>query len=144
MSSAVVLARPLLPLERRTLARLARGFTYEQIQKREATSHTAVINAVSGLHRLLGARSSAHAVALAHELGLLERERYALRLGAEDLDLLRMIADGLPNREIAVRLGRDLPTVGNLVSALYRLMGATNRPHAVHIGYCAGILGGGS
>lgn len=138
-----VLDRPLLPVERRVLARQARGMTYDQIQKREETSRTAVINTVMGVHRLLGVRSSARAVAVAHELGLLERERYALLLDADDEALLRLIADGLSNHEIADRLGRDVPTVGDLVSALYRHMGATNRPHAVHIGYCAGALGGG-
>lgn len=137
-----VLARPLLPVERRTLARLARGFTYASIQRLEGTSRTAVINTVSGVHRLLGVSSSARAVAVAHELGLLERERYALVLDAADLDLLRLIADGLPNHEIAARFGRDVPTVGNLVSTLYRHMGAMNRLQAVHIGYCAGLLGG--
>lgn len=55
-------------------------------------------------------------------------------------DVLRLIAEGLTDAEIGVRLFIATETVKSRTGALYALMGARNRAHAVAIGYQRGIL----
>ena len=45
--------------------------------------------------------------------------------------VLRMLADGLTNRQVAERLGLSPHTVKDHTSALYKRLGATNRANAV-------------
>lgn len=135
-------ARPMSPVERRILARLARGETYFQIAAAESLSRSAVCKHVTGIHVLLGVGSSAHSVAAAHRLGLLPRERFARPdLDGEDLQLLRWIANGAPDRVIGSRLGIRPSVAAERSRRLYGRMFARNRPNAVHIGYCTGLLG---
>lgn len=55
-------------------------------------------------------------------------------------DVLRLIADGCTNAEIGGRLGIAEDTVKSRARALYHLMGARDRAHAVSIGYQRGVL----
>jgi two-component system, NarL family, nitrate/nitrite response regulator NarL len=50
-----------------------------------------------------------------------------VRLGALDRQLLRELAKGATNREIAARLGRREQTVKNRLTVLYRRLGVRNR-----------------
>lgn len=139
---SVFVPRPMKPVERRVLVRLARGETYEQIAAREGMPGHRVIDVACDLHTLFGAATTARTVAVAHGLGVLPRDAYPTPMLSERRAvLLGLVSDGLLNREIAVRVGVSAQTVGNSLMVLYRAMGAKNRPSAVHIGYCTGILG---
>jgi len=52
-------------------------------------------------------------------------------LSIREQTVLRMLADGLTNREVAERLGLSPHTVKDHTSALYKRLGATNRANAV-------------
>jgi DNA-binding CsgD family transcriptional regulator len=138
--SPPLLSRRMLPVERRILLALARGRTRAQIEAHECLSRTVLSARITDLHRLFGVSSSAHMVARAHAAGLLERDR-VLRPALRDVDLrrLRLIADGAPDREIGPRSTSRVAS-----SDLYRRLGAKNRPNAVHLAFCAGLLGGAS
>lgn len=139
----VLSARPLMPTERRVLLALARGETHWSIGAREGLSRSGMWPCIHRIHTALGASSSAHAVGLAHRFGLLPRDRFATPvLTPEELVLLGWIADGVRNAPIAERLGLKLGTAADASRKLYRRLGARNRPNAVHVGYCTGLLGG--
>lgn len=53
---------------------------------------------------------------------------------------LRMIADGLTDREIAARLCSTREKVAELNRRLYVFLGAKNRAHAVTLAYQRGLL----
>ena len=55
-------------------------------------------------------------------------------------DVLRLIAEGCSNAEIGRRLGIAEDTVKSRPRALYHLLGARDRAHAVSIGYQSGVL----
>lgn len=136
--------RPLKPVERAVLLRLARGHTYDQIAAREHLTRSHVIEHVTNLHAVFEVATSAYTVALAHRAGLLPLERYARPvLNARAGRILELIGAGLLNREIAPVIDTDVKTTSNAVTRLYRDLGASNRPHAVHIGWCTGLLGAG-
>lgn len=55
-------------------------------------------------------------------------------------DVLRLIAEGNTNADIGRRLFISEDTVKCRVSALYALLGARGRAHAVALGYQCGLL----
>lgn len=55
-------------------------------------------------------------------------------------EVLALLAEGLGYREIGRRLYLAKPTIRSHVLGLYRALGATNGPHAVHLAYQAGLL----
>lgn len=55
-------------------------------------------------------------------------------------DVLRLIAEGMTDAEIGQKLFIATETVKSRTAALYALVGARNRAHAVAIGYQRGIL----
>ena len=54
-------------------------------------------------------------------------------LNKQELEILRLIANGLSNRDIAAELELTPTFVGNLVSNVYMKTGAKNRAHCVRI-----------
>lgn len=56
------------------------------------------------------------------------------------LEILRLVAQGMSGPEIARRLHITVDTVKTHLSSLYRSMGARNAPHAVAIAYQLNIL----
>lgn len=61
-------------------------------------------------------------------------------LPTRQLEILRLVAAGMPQAEIARRLHITTDTVKTHLRGLYQSMGATNAPHAVAIAYRLGIL----
>jgi DNA-binding NarL/FixJ family response regulator len=57
-----------------------------------------------------------------------------------EMEVLQLIARGLPNKQIALALGISDHTVKFHLSALYAKLGATNRTEAVHIGTQQGLI----
>lgn len=55
-------------------------------------------------------------------------------------EVLAAIADGLTNQQIGQRLGITEDTVKTLTARLLQKLGASNRAHAVAIGYRSGLL----
>jgi DNA-binding NarL/FixJ family response regulator len=64
----------------------------------------------------------------------------ATRLSSRETEVLRMIAQGLANKEIAYRLGLSEHTVKFHVSALLGKLGASSRAEAVGAGLRRGII----
>ena len=56
------------------------------------------------------------------------------RLTSRQRQVLELIAEGLPNKAIAERMGLSEGTVKMHVAATFRAMGASNRAHAAIIG----------
>jgi len=54
--------------------------------------------------------------------------------------LLRLVADGWPNKRIARHEGTTEAAVGTELWRAYRAMGAANRAHAVAIGFRTGVI----
>ena len=64
----------------------------------------------------------------------------APELSARQLDVLRLMAEGLTDRQIAGRLGVSPGTVASHTLELYSRLGARNRAHAVALGFRRRIL----
>jgi DNA-binding CsgD family transcriptional regulator len=62
------------------------------------------------------------------------------RLTPRDLQVLALIADGLPNPEIAAELNITVETVKSHIRLIHRTLGARSRAHAVHLGHRHGLL----
>jgi DNA-binding NarL/FixJ family response regulator len=78
-------------------------------------------------------------VVMAAVSGLLADPAAQLGLTPRELDVLRLITAGLPNRSIAVRLGIAPKTARNQVSSVLTKLGADNRAHAAERGRAAGL-----
>lgn len=61
-------------------------------------------------------------------------------LTPRQIEVLQLVADGLPNRVIARRLGIEVVTVKNHMYAINERMGARNRVDAVVRGIQQGLL----
>lgn len=55
-------------------------------------------------------------------------------------DILRLVADGLTDRQIGLRLGIHHDTARSHVSSIRTALGASNRAHAVWIAVQHGVL----
>lgn len=81
-------------------------------------------------------------------LGQLGRERKQrerleiLELSAREMEILRLIADGLTNQEIACRLCLSIHTVKNHVYRILRALGVQSRWRAVNHAFAKGWLTG--
>lgn len=62
------------------------------------------------------------------------------QLTVRELEVLQLIADGLPNKTIATRLGISDQTVKFHVSSIYGKLGAANRTDAVRLAVRRGLL----
>jgi DNA-binding NarL/FixJ family response regulator len=62
-------------------------------------------------------------------------------LTRRELEVLQLIADGLANKEIGIRLCVSTETVKSHVCALFSKLGANSRAHAVAIALRQGLLG---
>ncbi len=62
------------------------------------------------------------------------------RLTPREIEVLRLLAEGLANKEIAARLGISEHTVKFHLSAIYSKLGAANRAEAVRMGLRRGLI----
>jgi len=66
--------------------------------------------------------------------------RTALALSARELEVLRLVADGLPTKQIAVSLSISERTVKFHVNSIFHKLGADNRAQAVALAAQRGLL----
>jgi DNA-binding NarL/FixJ family response regulator len=62
------------------------------------------------------------------------------RLSPRQFEVLRLLAEGLSNSQIARRLFVGEATVSTHVGDIYSRLGARNRAHCVHLAHGAGLL----
>lgn len=62
------------------------------------------------------------------------------RLSAREQEILRLIAAGAANREIAARLSLSIQTIKNLLCVIYEKLGVSNRTAAVVMAFEKGLL----
>lgn len=126
----------------RVLLRFAEGATCPQVARELGVSEVTVRGYSLRIRRSLDATTIAHAVHRAHQLGLLKTgsKRRASVLPAVELEVLRLVASGLSNADIAGRLGRSEYTVAEQVKQLRGRLGARDRGHAVALAMASGLL----
>lgn len=61
-------------------------------------------------------------------------------LSARDVDVLRLLADGLGTAAIAIDLAYSESTIKNVIRDLVRQLGARNRAHAVAMAIRSGVI----
>jgi DNA-binding NarL/FixJ family response regulator len=66
--------------------------------------------------------------------------RSAVGLSARELEVLRLVADGLPTKQIAARLSISERTVKFHVNSIFHKLGADNRAQAVALAAQRGLL----
>lgn len=64
-----------------------------------------------------------------------------VRLSPRELDILRLVAEGQENKEIAVGLCISKQTVKNHLMAINRRLGAANRTQAAVLAIKQGLIG---
>lgn len=62
------------------------------------------------------------------------------RLTGRQVEILRLVADGLADREIGPAVYLSETTVRTHILDIRHKLGAVNRAHAVHLGHQMGIL----
>ena len=82
---------------------------------------------------------------LAHSFGTHSPTRAALgqklSLSSRQQDIIRLVADGITNKEIAYRLHLSNTTVKREMRSIFDKLGAADRAEAVSLAYKQGILG---
>jgi DNA-binding NarL/FixJ family response regulator len=81
----------------------------------------------------------ADAIVLASS-GRAERAAFAEPLTAREVQVLELLAEGLPNKTIAARLGISDQTVKFHVASIYGKLGASNRTDAVRKAVGRGLV----
>lgn len=61
-------------------------------------------------------------------------------LSEKQLEILKLVAEGRANKQIAIDLGIHEQTVKNHMSEIKRKLSASDRAHAVAIGFRRGLL----
>ncbi len=74
--------------------------------------------------------------------GAVAQPEPASHLTERELDVLALVARGLSNDEVAVRLGIGMETVKTHLVHISARLGARNRAHAVYLACSRGILNG--
>lgn len=87
----------------------------------------------------LGAASQSEAVRIGYELGIL-RTSPLVSVPDPFLDVLRLVADGRTNAEIAETLGRSVHTVVDQVKEVRRRLGARDRAHAAALAVALNLV----
>jgi two-component system response regulator DesR len=117
------------PLDREILRLAADGLTNAEIGTRVHLSRDTVKQHTRALYARLGVRGRAGAVHLARQLSAIPGQPGA-RISPREHDVLRVLATGATNAEIARRLGMSPHTVKQHTCSIYRKLGARNRAQA--------------
>lgn len=127
---------------RHVLNRLAEGHTGLQIARELGVSPVTVRGYSHRIQEALAANTVAHAVHLAHQLGMLDDlpKRGRASVSAPQVEVLRLVAAGMSNARIAAVLDRPEYTVAEQVRQLRYRLGARDRSHAVALGMAAGLI----
>ena len=62
------------------------------------------------------------------------------RLTPKEIILLKMVAQGMPNKDIAMKLGLSLRSVKSYLTTIFLKLGVTSRTEAISIGFKTGII----
>ena len=76
----------------------------------------------------------------AHELIAARTERRSADLSERELDVLRCVAKGLPNKQIAIRLGISEKTVKAHLTSIFQRIGVTDRTQAALWAQTSGLV----
>ena len=92
----------------------------------------------------VGVEPRSEQVALPRDVAMPEKEgrepaRWERQLSARQMEVLRLMIQGKPNKEIARDLGLSVGTVKNHVAVVLRALDATNRSKAVMTALMAGV-----
>jgi two-component system response regulator DesR len=117
------------PLDREILRLAALGYTNPEIGARVHLSRDTVKQHTRVLYARLGVRGRAGAVHVARQLGAIPPQPEG-RVSPREQDVLRALATGATNAEIARRLGLSPHTVKQHTCSIYRKLGARNRAQA--------------
>jgi DNA-binding NarL/FixJ family response regulator len=131
--------------ERRVLDLASHGLTTEQIGCDLGISVNTVRTHLKKAFTALRVHERGAAVAEGFRLGLLRLDPLPASATARPLEdrlaaVLPLLAAGLPESEIGARLGLTADGVGHRLTALYRLLGVSSRPHAVRVAAESGYL----
>lgn len=66
--------------------------------------------------------------------------KYSDVLSSRQLRILKLIADGMPNKQIAVEIGVSENHVKKLIAAIYVKLNAADRANAVYWGMRKGLI----
>ncbi|MFF1284372.1 LuxR C-terminal-related transcriptional regulator [Streptomyces sp. NPDC058299] len=139
----------LTDVQRFVLERVAAGATCRQVSRELHCSEVTVRSHSMRLRERLGADTLAHAVDIAHRIGLLDghaprpADAATGPLTDRDLDVLRLIAIGMSNSAIAERLGRRQDAVADQVRRIRGRLGARDRTHAITIAIAHHLIDAG-
>jgi DNA-binding NarL/FixJ family response regulator len=142
------LAAPMLPLvllaDHAEAAWSARALSYgvRAILAREAAPDE-ILQAIDAAHRGLVLLDPSLAAQIAARVRPEESEADAVALGeltSRELEVLRMLAEGSANKEIATRLGISEHTVKFHISSILGKLGAESRTEAVTLGVRKGLI----
>jgi DNA-binding NarL/FixJ family response regulator len=100
---------------------------------------TEILGEYGSLSEARGAGIEADAIVLA-SAARSERPSFDEPLTAREIQVLELLAEGLPNKSIAARLGISDQTVKFHVSAIYGKLGAANRTDAVRKAVGRGLV----
>jgi DNA-binding CsgD family transcriptional regulator len=137
----------LTPAQVRVIAGYARGRRTREIAAdthvtpKAVRSHLIRAAARAGLPGYRQAALVDHAYARGYLTNLQPETRPPASVAGRQLQVLRLLAEGLTAEEIAVRLGVKPSTVIEHCNRLYAALGARHRAHAVALGWQAGLLG---
>jgi DNA-binding NarL/FixJ family response regulator len=112
----------------------------ERLRRAISTTGLEVVDEVLTLEAARGLAADAFVVARAdHEEGD-DAPAGAESLTARELDVLHLLAEGLPNKAIALRLGISDQTVKFHVASIGGKLGARNRTDAVRLAIRRGLV----
>ncbi|SFD13562.1 response regulator transcription factor [Streptomyces aidingensis] len=127
----------LSPRQRQVLTRIAHGATYRQVATELGVKEATVRGHVHRILTDLGANSSAHAIHIAHQRGLLDTtERPAARYATE----LLLTAQGLTAEQVADRLGITRGAADDRLRQARRLLRARTIAHAIALAIRSGLV----
>jgi DNA-binding NarL/FixJ family response regulator len=115
------------------------GQTQKQIARDLGVDVSTVGSLFHDVFRKLGAWNMAHAVHLACEVGILPKSPLVDLPNALS-DVLRLVAEGRTNAEIAEMLGRPVYTVVDQVKEARRRLGARDRAHAAALAVALNLV----
>ena len=125
----------------RSISRLLRN-RFRAILSRDSDPDD-IISAILAAHDglvLLGAPAAESLAAVYDDRGLEVETGLSEEITSRETDVLRMVAEGLVNKDIATRLGISEHTVKFHISSILDKLGASTRTEAVALGIRRGLI----
>ena len=112
----------------------------ERLRRAISASSLEVVDEAPTLDAARALDAAADAFVVAHAVHEEDALLDAESLTARELDVLRLLAEGLPNKAIAARLGISDQTVKFHVASIGGKLGARNRTDAVRLAIRRGLV----